>query len=61
MNFELSKVSISSEYLRILAGLLVMGIQYVMIGLSITQKRKAIFTLDFMRKHFGAEHKKATG
>lgn len=61
MNIELSKVTISSEYLKILAGLLVMGLQYVMIGVSISQKRKSIFNLDFMKKHFGAEHKKATG
>lgn len=61
MNFDLSKVTISSEYLKILAGLLVMGIQYVLIGLSITQKRKSIFTLEFMKKHFGDQHKKATG
>lgn len=38
-----------------------MGIQYVMIGISITQKRKSIFSLDFMKKHFGDQHKKATG
>lgn len=61
MSFDLSTVTITKDYLKILAGLLVMGIQYVLIGLSIAQKRKSVFNLKFMKKHFAAEHEKATG
>jgi hypothetical protein len=56
MNF-----TIPDQLLKNISALLVMGIQYIAIGQMVFQKRKEIFSLSFMKKHFGDEHKSATG
>lgn len=54
-------MTISDDYLWTLGGLMVMGIQFIGIGQMVNFQRKSIFNKAFMQKHFGEEHKKATG
>lgn len=61
MNFDLSTITISDDYLWNLGGIMVMGIQYMAIGQMVGVVRRSIFSRKFMKKHFGEEHKQVTG
>jgi uncharacterized membrane protein YecN with MAPEG domain len=61
IQLNLKDIKISDDYLWTLGGLLVMGLQYVAIGQMVDIKRRQLFSKSFLEKHFGAEHKKATG
>jgi hypothetical protein len=61
MSFSLENITISDDYLWTLGGLMVMGLQFIGIGQMVGVERRSVFTKSFMQKHFGEEHKEATG
>jgi hypothetical protein len=58
----LTSLTIPSEYGYVLIVAVLLGLELVIIGFAIAgAARRKAFPKEFLDKHFGEEHKKATG